>query len=30
MSNYVLVHGAFLGGWIWSDVAALLEEKAIG
>jgi pimeloyl-ACP methyl ester carboxylesterase len=27
MSNYVLVHGAFLGGWIWSDVAALLEEQ---
>src|ERR1700730_16969856 len=27
MSNYVLVHGAFVGGWIWADTAALLEKE---
>jgi pimeloyl-ACP methyl ester carboxylesterase len=27
MSNYVLVHGAFVGGWIWRDTAALLEKE---
>jgi pimeloyl-ACP methyl ester carboxylesterase len=26
MSNYVLVHGAFVGGSYWRDVAALLEN----
>src|SRR5690349_19852814 len=26
MSNYVLVHGAFVGGGYWRDVAALLER----
>jgi len=27
MSNYVLVHGAFVGGSYWADVAALLEHE---
>jgi pimeloyl-ACP methyl ester carboxylesterase len=27
MSNYVLVHGAFVGGGYWRDVAALLEKE---
>jgi pimeloyl-ACP methyl ester carboxylesterase len=27
MSNYVLVHGAFGGGWYWRDTAALLENQ---
>jgi pimeloyl-ACP methyl ester carboxylesterase len=27
MSNYVLVHGAFVTGSYWSDVAALLEKE---
>ncbi len=26
MSNYVLVHGAFVGGSYWRDVAAILEK----
>jgi pimeloyl-ACP methyl ester carboxylesterase len=26
MSNYVLVHGAFVGGWYWRETAALLEK----
>ena len=25
MATYVLVHGAFLGGWCWRDVAARLR-----
>lgn len=27
MTNYVLVHGGFIGGWYWNDVAALLEQQ---
>jgi pimeloyl-ACP methyl ester carboxylesterase len=27
MSNYVLVHGAFVGGSYWRDVAGLLEKE---
>jgi pimeloyl-ACP methyl ester carboxylesterase len=27
MTNYVLVHGAFVGGSYWRDVAALLEKE---
>jgi pimeloyl-ACP methyl ester carboxylesterase len=26
MSSYVLVHGAWLGGWVWDDVVPLLEK----
>src|ERR671928_2117547 len=26
MANHVLVHGAFLGGWYWSETVALLER----
>jgi hypothetical protein len=26
MSNYVLVHGGFVGGWYWRETAALLEK----
>ena len=30
MSFYVLVHGAFGGGWVWDDVAERLatDERA--
>lgn len=27
MSTYLLVHGAWVGGWSWEKVAPLLEEK---
>ncbi|MGQ0718509.1 MAG: alpha/beta fold hydrolase [Pseudonocardiales bacterium] len=27
MTNYVLVHGAFIGGWYWRDVAELLKKE---
>ena len=27
MATYVLVHGAFVGGWYWRDFAALLRSK---
>jgi pimeloyl-ACP methyl ester carboxylesterase len=27
VSNYVLVHGAFAGGWIWRDTAARLQKE---
>src|SRR5262249_19245923 len=27
MSNYVVVHGAFVGGSYWRDVAAILEKE---
>lgn len=27
MTSFVLVHGGFIGGWYWQDVAALLEEQ---
>lgn len=27
MANYVLVHGAFQGGWIWKKVATLLRAE---
>ena len=30
MTDYVLVHGGFVGGWYWKDVAALLEEQGHG
>jgi pimeloyl-ACP methyl ester carboxylesterase len=26
MTNYVLVHGGFIGGWYWAETAALLEK----
>src|SRR3954447_6789466 len=26
MATFVLVHGAWLGGWVWKEVAALLRE----
>ncbi|GAA4843425.1 alpha/beta fold hydrolase [Pseudonocardia benzenivorans] len=26
MTSYVLVHGGFVGGWYWDDVAGLLEK----
>ena len=26
MTNYVLVHGGFVGGWYWRETAALLEK----
>jgi pimeloyl-ACP methyl ester carboxylesterase len=26
MTNFVLVHGGFIGGWYWSDVAEKLEK----
>jgi pimeloyl-ACP methyl ester carboxylesterase len=26
MADYLLVHGAFCGGWVWDDVAAQLEK----
>ena len=26
MSNFVLVHGGFVGGWYWADVAQRLEK----
>ena len=26
MSDYLLVHGAFCGGWVWDDVAERLEK----
>jgi pimeloyl-ACP methyl ester carboxylesterase len=26
MTNYVLVHGGFIGGWYWRETAALLEK----
>ncbi len=25
MTTYVLIHGAYQGGWIWRDVAAALR-----
>ena len=27
MATFVLVHGAFQGGWVWRPVASLLEKK---
>ena len=27
MARFVLIHGAFAGGWCWEPVAALLEER---
>lgn len=27
MTNYVLVHGAWAGGWVWKDVAKLLRAQ---
>lgn len=27
MSNYLLVHGAYVGGWAWEKVVPLLEQK---
>jgi alpha-beta hydrolase superfamily lysophospholipase len=29
-ATVVLVHGGFLGAWIWEDVAAALREHGIG
>jgi pimeloyl-ACP methyl ester carboxylesterase len=26
MTNYVLVHGGFIGGWYWGETAAMLEK----
>jgi pimeloyl-ACP methyl ester carboxylesterase len=26
MTNYVLVHGGFVGGWYWGETAAMLEK----
>lgn len=26
MTNYVFVHGGFIGGWYWGETAALLEK----
>jgi pimeloyl-ACP methyl ester carboxylesterase len=26
MSNYLLVHGAWAGGWVWDDLAERLEK----
>ena len=27
MTTYVLIHGAYQGGWIWRDVAAALRAE---
>ena len=27
MATFVLVHGAFQGGWVWRPVASLLQQK---
>ena len=26
MTNFVLIHGAFQGGWIWKEVAMRLRD----
>jgi hypothetical protein len=30
MTSYVFVHGGFGGGWMWRDVAEILEGQGRG